>query len=60
MPTAPTLVATGTKFALKMKGEDRWGNPSDKCDTTLSLNVVGDAEISGLPKTVTFKPGLFA
>ena len=57
---APTLVATGTKFALKMKGEDRWGNPSDKCDTTLSLNVVGDAEISGLPKTVTFKPGRFA
>ena len=56
----PTLVATGKKFSLKMKGEDMWGNPSDKCDTTLTLRAVGDAEIKGLPDSVTFKPGSFA
>ncbi|MZR30640.1 DUF3604 domain-containing protein [Sneathiella sp. DP05] len=55
----PTLVRAGEKFNLKMKGEDRWGNPSDKCDVTLSLVKVGDAEISGLPETVIFQPGRF-
>lgn len=56
----PTLVATGAPFALKAKGEDRWGNPSDRCDATFSLRVSGDGEIDGLPDAVTFTPGVFA
>lgn len=56
----PTLVATGKRFELKMKGEDRWGNPSDKCDAILKLRKSGSADIKGLPDSVTFKPGAFA
>jgi hypothetical protein len=51
----PSLRRTGEKFALKLKGEDRWGNPSDRCDTTLSLRPSGPIE--GLPETVTLRPG---
>ena len=56
----PTLVATGTRFALKTKGEDKWGNPSDQCDGTFTLRTSGDGVINGLPETVTFKKGAFA
>ncbi|WNK00840.1 hypothetical protein L2D14_05290 [Thalassospiraceae bacterium LMO-JJ14] len=59
LAVAPTLVAVGDKFALKMKGEDKWGNPSDKCDAAFTVRVAGDAEIGGLPESVTFRPGAF-
>ena len=51
----PTRRRVGQGFALKMKGEDKWGNPSDKCDTTLTIEAEG--QIEGLPETVTFTPG---
>jgi hypothetical protein len=57
---APTLVSVGEKFALKMKGEDRWGNPSDQCNATFALRVTGDAKVVGVPDSVTFRPGTFA
>lgn len=57
---APTLVRPGAAFALKMKGEDRWGNPSDKCEATFALRVTGSATVSGLPDSVTFRKGDFA
>lgn len=60
LAVAPTLLDAGEKFALKMKGEDRWGNPSDQCDATFSVRAVGDVDVAGLPETVTFKPGTFA
>ena len=54
----PTMQRAGEAFSLKLKGEDKWGNPSDQCDTTLSLKA--SAPVEGLPETVTFKPGQFA
>lgn len=37
----PTRRRVGQAFALKMKGEDKWGNPSNKCDTTLMIEATG-------------------
>lgn len=51
----PTMRRAGESFALKVKGEDRWGNPSDRCDTTLSLRVQGP--IAGAPESLTMTPG---
>ena len=59
LAVAPTLIATGQPFPLKMKGEDRWGNPSNQCDATFALRVTGSADVTGLPESVTFKPGQF-
>lgn len=52
----PTRRRTNQPFALKMKGEDRWGNPSDQCNITLRIEADGPA-VTGLPTTVTFVPG---
>lgn len=54
----PTRRRPGEAFALKVKGEDRWGNPSDQCATTLSIEA--DGPIEGLPATVELTPGAFA
>jgi len=54
----PTLRRVGEKFALKLKGEDRWGNPSDRCDATFRLS--SNLPVAALPKTVTFAPGAYA
>ena len=53
----PTRRRVNQEFALKLKGEDKWGNPSDKFDTRLNIEV--DGEINGLPETVHLKPGEF-
>jgi len=54
----PTLRRPGEAFSLRLKGEDRWGNPSDKCDVTLSLRARGP--IAGLPETVRLQSGQFS
>src|SRR5690606_27244552 len=54
----PTRRAAGEKFALKVKGEDVWGNPSDQCDITFRL--AANMTVEGLPDTVSLKPGDFA
>lgn len=54
----PTRRRPGERFALKVKGEDKWGNPSDQCDAALTLEARG--AIDGLPKTLEMKPGPFA
>ncbi len=51
----PTLRRAGEPFVLKVKGEDRWGNPSDRCDVTLALETTGP--IGGTPATVPLRPG---
>jgi len=51
----PTLRRVGETFSLRLKGEDRWGNPSDRCDQTFTLRASGP--IAGLPETVTLSPG---
>ena len=54
----PTRRRPGETFSLKLKGEDKWGNPSNLCDTTLRLEARGPLE--GLPETLELKPGPFA
>jgi len=53
----PTLRRVGESFALQLKGEDKWGNPSDRCSGTLLLR--SSVPVSGLPESVNFKPGKF-
>jgi hypothetical protein len=40
-----------------MKGEDRWGNPSDLCDQTFTLRAT--MAVAGLPPSISFEPGRF-
>ncbi len=54
----PTLRRVNDAFDLKIKGEDRWGNPSDRCDATFSLRA--SVPVRGLPETVRLAPGEFA
>ncbi|MEO9575258.1 MAG: hypothetical protein ABJ263_16525 [Tateyamaria sp.] len=54
----PTKRRPGETFSLKVKGEDKWGNPSDRCDQT--LKVVAEGNIVGLPDTITLRPGVRA
>lgn len=53
----PTRRRPGERFALKIKGEDRWGNPSDRCDARLRLEATGP--VAGLPPHIDLKPGRF-
>ncbi|WP_193188166.1 DUF3604 domain-containing protein [Nisaea sediminum] len=54
----PTLRRPGERFELKLKGNDRWGNPSDRCSGTFHLEAEGDIE--GLPATVEMAEGSFS
>lgn len=54
----PTGVTVGEPFRLRLKGEDRWGNPSDRCDQEFTLRAT--VPIEGLPETVRFSPGEFS
>ena len=56
--TLPTLRRAGQPFAFKIKGEDRWGNPSDACDARFTLRP--SMPIEGLPEQVALAPGAFA
>ncbi len=51
----PTLRRVGETFSLRFKGEDRWGNPSDRCDATFRLR--SNVPIAGLPATTRIAPG---
>ena len=51
----PTLRRRGEPFRLCLKGEDHWGNPSDRADETLRLRAT--LPVEGLPETVVFAPG---
>ena len=54
----PTRRRPGETFALKVKGEDRWGNPSDRCSGRFRLEPRG--AIKGLPEHLDMAPGPFA
>lgn len=54
LATLPTLWPAGEPFALHVKGEDRWGNPSDRCALTLALRCPG---LAGAPPTLSLAPG---
>ncbi|WP_319529905.1 DUF3604 domain-containing protein [uncultured Cohaesibacter sp.] len=53
----PTLRRPGETFSLRIKGEDKWGNPTDRVSKTLTLEAEGD--IIGLPATVDLVEGVF-
>ena len=54
----PTQQLRNTKFRLCLKGEDRWGNPSDLCAASFTLRA--NLPVDALPATVTFSSGDFA
>ncbi len=54
----PTLRRTDEAFQLRMKGEDRWGNPTNLCDGTFQLR--SNMAVAGLPASVHFKKGQFS
>ncbi|MGD9866495.1 MAG: DUF3604 domain-containing protein [Hyphomicrobiales bacterium] len=53
----PTRRHAGETFSLKVKGEDVWGNPSDKCDIEFALSA--SMPVEGLPKSVKLEPGRY-
>ena len=54
----PTERAAGERFRLCLKGEDRWGNPSDQCNLQAILRA--NIAVGGLPEAVRFTPGEFS
>ena len=54
----PTLRRPGQPFRLCLKGEDRWGNPSDLCDARFRLQA--SLPVKGLPEAAVFEPGTFS
>ena len=54
----PTLRRRGDAFRLCLKGEDRWGNPSNLCDQQYQLRA--SLQVDGLPERVPFVAGEFA
>ncbi|MCB1463643.1 MAG: DUF3604 domain-containing protein [Nitratireductor sp.] len=54
---APTLVRPGTPFSVRIKGEDRWGNPSNQLKGPLTL--VAEGEAAGLPAAIMPAEGDF-
>jgi len=53
----PTLRRPGEPFTLKVKGEDKWGNPSNRCNARLWLEA--DGAVDGLPETLDLGEGDF-
>lgn len=51
----PTLRRPGELFSLRIKGEDKWGNPTNRCSGTLFLEA--DRPINGLPESVDLVEG---
>jgi len=51
----PTLRPAQQPFALKLKAEDRWGNPSDQVEAVLGLTA--SRPVRGLSEPLTFQPG---
>ena len=51
----PTRRRPGEGFALKLKGEDEWGNPSDRCRGRFTVEACG--VIEGLPSVLELAPG---
>ncbi len=54
----PTGTAVGGRFRMCLKGEDRWGNPSNRCDQKFLLRA--NMAVDGLPESVSLTPGVFS
>ena len=53
----PTMQRCGETFRLCLKGEDRWGNPSNLCNDDMTLRA--NMDVSTLPGSITFTSGDF-
>lgn len=53
--TCPTQRRVGEPFALNVKAEDAWGNPTAAADMVLPLTAEGP--VSGLPSEIRLEPG---
>jgi hypothetical protein len=51
----PTHRCLKDSFKLCLKGEDKWGNPSDLCDQKFTLKPT--LPVQGVPKTAAFRKG---
>lgn len=51
----PTLRRAGESFTLKVKAEDRWGNPTNKVSRRILLR--SDVPVEGLPDAIDCRPG---
>lgn len=51
----PTLRGVNQKFSLKIRGEDKWGNPSDKIEGIFHLG--SNLPINNLPSTLQWEKG---
>jgi hypothetical protein len=51
----PTLRRTGEAFRLGVKGEDKWGNPSDQVEGRFSLRA--NLPVDGLPTDFSIRRG---
>lgn len=55
LAVVPTLRRAGEKFALKLKVEDRWGNPTGEANAELRLST--NVPIHGIPERLSFGKG---
>ncbi|MFD1158817.1 DUF3604 domain-containing protein [Roseovarius aestuarii] len=53
----PSTIASGEPFALKIKAEDTWGNPTNKASMTLTPKA--NQPIENLPDTIDVVEGKF-
>ncbi|WP_300034577.1 DUF3604 domain-containing protein [uncultured Roseobacter sp.] len=54
----PSTCVVGEPFTLKIKAEDRWGNPTDKANAKLVAKP--DQPLDGLPAVIDIASGQFA
>ena len=54
----PTSRNVGDAFRLSIKAEDKWGNPTNQADRTLTLR--SSRPVNGLPERIRFPAGEFA
>ncbi len=54
----PTLCKPGQSFPLRIKAEDKWGNPSNQ--THGALRLESDTSVNNLPATVNIEKGAFS
>ena len=47
----------GQLFDLHVKGEDKWGNPADRCDQRFNLRA--NLTVKGLPRSIVMRAGEF-
>ncbi|MEP1697811.1 MAG: DUF3604 domain-containing protein, partial [Paracoccaceae bacterium] len=55
---APSTIISGAPFALKIKAEDTWGNPTNKA--SMMLTPKANQPVENLPETINVMEGTFS